>query len=128
MSRHRNSLDGSTGAEPNYELVRERLTRTRKYRGMNLREAAREIGVSAPTLSRIERGASRPDLPTLDALISWLSLDRSAVYNARPRTAATTPEQVRAVLAADENLDTQSAEAIAAIFEAAYDKLARRAK
>jgi transcriptional regulator with XRE-family HTH domain len=115
----------SNNFEPNYDLVRERLSQTRKYRGLNLRDAAKEIGVSAPTLSRIERGASRPDIPTLDALIRWLGLERSTVYNARPPATAATPDEVRALLQQDENLDAQSAEALAAIFRTAYDTLSR---
>lgn len=120
MSRVRNS------PEPNYDLVRERLLQTRKYRALNLRDAAEQIGVSAPTLSRIERGASRPDIPTLDALIDWLGLDRSTVYNARPPATGATPDEVRELLQRDENLDAESAEALAAIFKTAYNGLARR--
>lgn len=109
--------------EPNYELVRERLTKQRKQRGLNLRDAATEIGVSAPTLSRIERGASRPDVPTLDALATWLELDRGAVYNAPASSSRTTPEEVEVLLRADRNLDGQTADALAAIFKAAYKEL-----
>ena len=110
--------------EPNYELVRERLTKQRKQRGLNLRDAAAEIGVSAPTLSRIERGASRPDVPTLDALTTWLGLDRGAVYNAPASRTQTTPEEVEVLLRADRNLDGHTADALAAIFKAAYKELA----
>ena len=110
--------------EPNYDLVRDRLTQERKRRDLNLRDAAAAIGVSAPTLSRIERGASRPDVATLDALIVWLGLDRSVVYNAPAAALHSTPEEVAALLQADRNLDSQTADALAAIFTAAYSQLA----
>lgn len=112
------------GRKPDYDLVRDRLVHERKRRGLNLREAAAAVGVSAPTLSRIERGASRPDVGTLDALVAWLGLDRSVVYNAPRMSGRTTPEEVAALLQADRNLDTRSADALAAIFAAAYTKLA----
>jgi transcriptional regulator with XRE-family HTH domain len=112
-------------AEPDYKLVRERLGTTRKHRGLNLRDAATEIGVSAPTLSRIERGASKPDVPTLDALVEWLGLDRSAVYNARPVPVGTVPDEVEALLRSDPRVDARGAQTLAAIFKAAYDAIAR---
>lgn len=115
-------------SEPKYDLVRERLAGRRRQRGLNLRDAAKEIGVSAPTLSRIERGTSRPDLPTLDAVIRWLGLDRSSVYNAPRAAPRSTPEQVKMILRADENLNGEAADALAAIFKAAYDELAARSR
>jgi len=113
-------------AEPDYELVAKRLSTTRRQRGLNLRDAAREIGVSAPTLSRIERGASRPDILTLDALIGWLGLDRNTIYNSQPRQIESIPDQVEALLRGDERLDAQGVSTLAAIFKAAYNELADR--
>ena len=110
--------------EPNYELVRQRLQTTRYQRGLNLRDASKHIGVSAPTLSRIERGASTPDVGTLDLLIDWLELDRSAVFNAPPAEAKSTPDSVEVLLRADKDLDAKTARALSAIFRAAYDEFA----
>ncbi|MEX2158612.1 MAG: helix-turn-helix transcriptional regulator [Dehalococcoidia bacterium] len=50
----------------------ERLRKERGGRG--LREVAREIGVSAATLSRVERG-HLPDLETFGKICAWLGLD-----------------------------------------------------
>lgn len=53
-------------------LVRER-------RGaLTLRETAAECGVSAPTLSRIERGES-PDLETFARLCRWLGVSADSL-------------------------------------------------
>jgi transcriptional regulator with XRE-family HTH domain len=106
--------------EPNYALVRERLKKTRQQRDLTLREAEEEAGVGAATLSRIERGATTPDNTTLDRLIDWLELERSAVYNAAPSESDSTPEAVTALLRADPNLDSKTVQALGAIFETAY--------
>ena len=48
---------------------------TRERRGdRGLREAAKEIGVSPATLSRIENGQV-PDLETFQAVCKWLAVD-----------------------------------------------------
>jgi transcriptional regulator with XRE-family HTH domain len=105
---------------PNYDLVRERLKRTRQQRDLTLREAEQETKVGAATLSRIERGATTPDNATLDKLIDWLELDRNHVYNAAPSDADSTPEAVTALLRADPQLDSKTVKALGAIFETAY--------
>ena len=48
---------------------------TRERRGdRGLREAAKEIGISSATLSRIETGQV-PDLETFQAVCKWLEMD-----------------------------------------------------
>lgn len=55
--------------------------RARERRGANgLRETAAEIGVSAATLSRIERG-HMPDLDTFGKLCRWLDVDPADVLD-----------------------------------------------
>ena len=114
--------------DPNYAFVRERLKKTRDRRGLNLRAVEAETGVSATTLSRIERGATTPDLDTLNALIDWLQLDGSDVFNATPGNPESVPERVRALLRADPQLDSQTAQALAAVFETAYNEFADEKK
>jgi transcriptional regulator with XRE-family HTH domain len=110
--------------KPNYELVRARLRRTRKRRGLSLREAAAEIGdVSPSTLSRIERGTT-PDLATLERLLDWLGLDRDVVFSSRPSAQGSTPRQVEVLLRADKKLDPTTAKTLARIFHAAYREMA----
>ncbi len=109
--------------EPQLELVRERLSSTRRERRLTLRQAAEQIGVSPTTLSRIERGAGRPDLPTLDALITWLDLDRASVFDAARPEAPSTLEAVQVLLRADKNLNERTARALSTIFESVYKEL-----
>lgn len=52
-----------------HRFVRDR----RKALGLNLRDAAEQIGVSFNSLSRVERGYP-PDSPSLIAILAWLGL------------------------------------------------------
>jgi transcriptional regulator with XRE-family HTH domain len=110
--------------EPNYELIRQRLRHARRQRGSSLREVAEEIDVSPSTLSRLERGTGTPDLPTVNKLISWLELDRDAVFGVRAKESKTTPASVEVLLRADKNLDPKTAKTLAKIFRTAYQELA----
>ena len=112
--------------EPRFDLIRDRLASTREQRGLTLRQAAQQVGVSPTTLSRIERGIGKPDLETLDSLIVWLDLDRAAVFRAKERDTNDTPGAVRVLLRADRNLDSRTAGALAAIFESVYKELTEK--
>ena len=60
-------------------------TEVRKKRGNGgLRETAREIGTSAPTLSRVESG-KMPDLQTFSKLCRWLEVDPGEILNVTPQ-------------------------------------------
>jgi transcriptional regulator with XRE-family HTH domain len=110
--------------EPNYELIRERLRRARRQRGLSLREVGEEIVVSPSTLSRLERGTGTPDLPTVNKLIRWLELDRDAVFGVRTKKEEkTTPATVEVLLRADKDLDPKTAKTLAKIFRTAYQEL-----
>lgn len=106
-----------------FELIRKRLASTRKRKDLTLREAADEIGVSAATISRIERGAGQPDTPTLRRLLRWLELDPSYVLGQPDSAPGSTPERVSVLLRADKKLDARTAQALAKIFESAYEEL-----
>ena len=113
--------------EPDYQLVRERLKRERHRRRLNLRDAADQIGLSPATLSRLERGAGRPDLPSLDAVIDWLGLESDAVYKIAPAPEPeTTPERVEVLLRADRDLDEATARALSKTFQTLYRELSER--
>ena len=111
----------------NYELVRERLTKTRKRRELTLRDVAEETEVSAATLSRFEKKKGTPDLPTLRKLADWLALDWSAVANTPTDEPEDTPGKVKAHLRADKKLDRDTAEALARSFEDLYKTFAKDA-
>src|SRR6266436_951724 len=55
-----------------------------------VREAAKEIGTSAATLSRVERG-HLPDLETFGKICKWLGVDPGEVLRMKP-SAITRPE------------------------------------
>jgi transcriptional regulator with XRE-family HTH domain len=120
--------EGEPLPDPDYQLVRERLVQTRRRQNVTLRQAAQRTGISAATLSRFERGAGNPDLPTIDKLISWLELDRAAVFapsgrgKARP---ANTPDQVAVLLRADPKLDRGTAQALSRLFKSAYSEFSK---
>jgi len=110
--------------EPNYELIRERLRRARRQRGLSLREVAEEIYVSPSTLSRLERGTGSPDIPTVNKLITWLDVDRDAVFGVHSKKESkSTPASVEVLLRADKNIDPKTAKTLARIFRTAYQEL-----
>ncbi len=49
----------------------------RFFRGLSLRDAANEMGISAATLSRVEAAPDQhtPDWPTMCAIARWLKLE-----------------------------------------------------
>ncbi len=109
---------------PAYDLVRERLTKTRRREGWSLRDVAERTNLSAATLSRFEQRKGVPDLPTIEVLVTFLELDRADVFNAQEEAAINTPAKVRAHLRADKNLDTRTAEMLAESFEVLYKRWA----
>lgn len=59
----------------------------REKRNYGLRKAAEEIGCSASTLSRIERGTNDVDLTTFLAICDWLGFSPS-IYIVQPEETA----------------------------------------
>lgn len=59
---------------PILEDLGRRVAKHRETLGLGIRAAAREIGVSHPTLSRIERG-HLPDLENYQRICRWLGED-----------------------------------------------------
>lgn len=96
------------------------LVEKRGERGV--REFAREIGISAATLSRIERG-KLPDIETFGKLCSVLKLDPADILeieNIEVKPAATSPAAVAAVhFKADAHYSLQAAQDLAALILAA---------
>lgn len=85
----------------------------RKKRGdRGLRETAEEIGISAATLSRVERGRS-PDLDTFAKVCAWLEIDPARVLGMPQSTAASSVRIVTAHFRADQNLSPKAAHALA---------------
>jgi transcriptional regulator with XRE-family HTH domain/quercetin dioxygenase-like cupin family protein len=61
-----------------------RLKELRERRGVSLRELSRLSGLSANTLSMIERGQSSPSVSTLYRLVDALNVPISAVFQNEP--------------------------------------------
>ena len=108
----------------------ERLaTLVRSKRGnRNLREAAAEIGsVSPSTLSRVEN-AKTPDMETFLLLCDWLNVAPAELFRntETPEVATPTGEQISLQFRADSRLDPATANVLAALVSAAYDKFGRK--
>lgn len=105
----------------------------RRVTKLGLRATAQECGLSAATLSRLERGAavSLPDAASLTKLAAWLNTTvgvllgeeagKTGIGNA---SEASTPEIVEVHLRADKNLSPETAKALATMFKALYEQVA----
>jgi len=91
---------------------------------MGLREAAKLIGVSPATLSRIENGKV-PDLDTFSKLCKWLEVDPGNVMGITPRK-QDGENQVRVHFKKDDAVHAETAQALAAMIMAAQRALQSR--
>ncbi|GLY96564.1 helix-turn-helix domain-containing protein [Actinoplanes sp. NBRC 103695] len=85
--------------------------------GLKLREAAREAGVSAATLSRVLNGKV-PDTATFAALVRWLGVSADLFIDRERQVSGA--EAIEAHLRADRTLPPATAKALAALVRAAY--------
>ena len=91
-----------------------------------LRDTAKEIGTSSPTLSRIENG-NLPDIDTYLKICTWLDVP-SDYFNKKAtqketKNSSANKKQVIAHLRADKNLPPNTAEALIEMINLAYAKL-----
>jgi transcriptional regulator with XRE-family HTH domain len=113
-------------ADVDVDLLRDLIRSRRKSENLSLRDAAEEIGVSAPTLQRVEAGQI-PNRASLIRLTEWLKLQLDDVLcktKGRERGAGTLA-QIEVHLRADPRLDSDAAEAITEAVQklyAAYSK------
>ena len=100
-------------------------TAVKKKRGdRGLRETAREIGTSAPTLSRIESG-KMPDLQTFGKLCRWLELDPGTILNVTPQRLQQDPDMIASAhLKAKQEISPETARALANVIVHVQRKLA----
>lgn len=118
------------------------VQRKRVSERLTLAQAAEKSGVSAPTLSRLERLATTkamkgpiPDTRTLALVAQWLDVSleeaveggpkRPGINNLNIPQGGSTPEIVRAHLRADRNLDPRTAAMLAEMFDLAYKQYAQ---
>jgi len=105
----------------------------RESKGLSLRDAEKKSGVSASTLSRIERGEARPDLDTVQALVDWVGVPLERVVHRRgelPKRAeggkGDPLASVEVQFRADPNLRPEAAEALIRIVKQAYIAMAKK--
>jgi transcriptional regulator with XRE-family HTH domain len=90
----------------------------KKQRGnKTLRDAAKEVGIAAATLMRVEAGRM-PDLDTFGKICKWLKVDPRSYLGMSTTPAAAPPENVgvmtvSAHLRADKTPDANTAQALA---------------
>ncbi len=110
------------------------MQRRRQQQGVSLRDLARETGISASTLSRIENGAGKPDADNIARLARWLEVPLERVMTVRDQADPepviyfpheSTPEIVEAHLRADRNLTPETAKALSELFRVAYAQFSR---
>ncbi len=115
----------------------DRLRATRVSRGLSIRDVAQEIGVSAPTLSRVERGQHLPERENLLRIARWAGVRLDPVLH--PGDArqlrnqlvhapdASTIEAVEMHLRADKDLSRSDAESLSELFRVAYHAVSGKA-
>jgi len=104
----------------------------RREQKLGLRAASEQSGISASTLSRLERGVatSLPDVETLSKLSTWLQVPVGSLMAAELPTQEaapdlSTPEVVEVHLRADKNLSRETAEALSKMFKLLYEQFAQ---
>jgi transcriptional regulator with XRE-family HTH domain len=102
----------------------------RRETGLGLRAAATASGVSASTLSRLERGAatSLPDADTLTKLAGWLDVPVGSLLSEDGEAEdggpeLSTPEIVEVHLRSDKELNPKTAKSLALMFRMLYEQL-----
>lgn len=103
------------------ELLGGLIRSRRKAEGLSLREAALQMGVSAPTLQRVEAG-QQPNSANLVRITEWLQIPVEKVLQ-KPKGVHTHPAtvaQIEVHLRADPTLPPGAAEAIAEAVQKLY--------
>ena len=127
-----------SGSEPEKLIdaieLGDRVRAKRRSKGLSIRDVADEVGVSAPTISRVERG-HLPEREALLKLARWADVRIDPLLHDGARRArnvavhgpdASTVEAVELHLRADKNLSRNDAEALSEMFRLAYDALSAK--
>jgi transcriptional regulator with XRE-family HTH domain len=118
----------ATGDRPDLEDLAARVRARRRELGIGMRAAAKQIGMSASTLSRVEAGGHLPGRENLFRLQAWLEPEAGGDDEPREPHApgASTMEAIELHLRADPDLATEDAEALARMVRLAYGRMVRR--
>lgn len=98
----------------------------RKTKGIGLRAAAEQSGVSFNTLSRVEKGHV-PDLETFSRVARWIGRSPADFLGQGSITPDSTPDRIEAHLRGDPALSHAAAGRIAGIVREFYGELAKPA-
>jgi transcriptional regulator with XRE-family HTH domain len=102
------------------ELLGDLIRRRRKNGELSLREAADEIGVSAPTLQRVESGQI-PNTSSLVRIAGWLGVSLGDLQKKGKGSEAKEGTIIQVHLRAVQHLDPGAAEAIAEAVQKLYE-------
>jgi transcriptional regulator with XRE-family HTH domain len=110
-----------------------RVKAKRNSDGLSARAAAKLLGMSAATISRVESGEHLPERDHLFRLADWAgvplgastSKDRNDLVHGRN---ASTIEAVELHLRADGNLDPDDADLLVQLVRTAYDRMSHKKK
>ena len=107
----------------NGENLAKILRDRRETKGIGLRAAAAEAGVSFNTLARVEKGHV-PDIETFSRLARWLGRSPADFLGQGGVTSDSTPDVIEAHLRGDPALSSAAAGRIAGIVREFYEELA----
>ncbi len=93
-----------------------------KRAGKGIREAAKEVGVSSATLSRVENGKV-PDLDTFGKICRWLGEDASVYLGTRTSNGAGETPKVRVHFKKGAAIKPESAKALTEMILLAHQAL-----
>jgi transcriptional regulator with XRE-family HTH domain len=110
-----------------------RVRAKREAEKLSLRAAAKGLGMSAATLSRVESGDHLPDRDHLLRLADWAGIPLGAKARRRRSQAihgedASTIEAIELHLRADSKLDHDDAETLIELIRTGYNRMSQRRK
>ena len=122
----RSQVDATSGAaQANNQPIRlvefaSALKAHRRREGLTLTEAADATGISAATLSRIERAKFHPRFETAHALCAWMGVPLSEFATSQSQDQRDTLEKVETHFRADAKLSPEAAEEIMGLIRGLY--------
>jgi transcriptional regulator with XRE-family HTH domain len=113
-----------TTARFNYESLAGAIAGRRRALKLSLREAEAQIGLSASTLSRIERqNFSDAGVDTYLALCEWLEVPITAFIVGSPLRPANMAIEIEKLIYADSRISKQKRAALVKIITVAYENI-----